>query len=1643
MFVRSPWGQDIIVSRVVSYVSGVTGTKVSIDRLYVTFSGNISLEGLYLEDEQQDTLIYSNELEVSIALLPLIKGDEINVKSVDWDGLTTHIYVDDSSKKFNYEFLIIAFAGTPDTTSVATETSASPEISIGDINFTDFQIHFEDALVGMKSQVSLGKFYLDINTLDLEEMRFGIEALEVSNTRIDYTETKPLVVTEPVQAEESTTTSMLPQLSLAKFSLKNVVMNYESVPDQMKARASIGDFLLNLPKADLGQQVITLENLSLNDSDISIWQRAEVQNQVVEAPDSTSTLIDFIWPDWQVEAGTLAMSNSSFVLNASDTLPLPNVFDPDQLSLTKLDLLISDVSLKPNDAKLTVQNFSLKERSGLNLQQFAFDLQVSDKNTSINNLSVTTNENSLEGQIKLDYSTLNDLINHPDASELFVDLPQFKVSLKEAFIFSPDLAQSEYVALLAEKPLTGSLKAAGTLDQIEIPLTSLNWGENTIINLSGSLRNPMDPDNMLIDFPQLSAETQKSDLIKIMSESEAGISFPENISLTGNLKGGMAEAVANVKLKTSDGTISLKGKFANAEAPSFSAEIAVDDLKLGKLLQNESLDTLSFKATIVGGGNSLNDLNFQLQSDFSHLKYDGYDFSGLSVVGDIKEGAGNLNVLFKDQNLDMTLKTLMQLDSIAPSFNTTLNVVGADLYELGLTTESIRTAFVFNAFFKGDAEDFELKSSITEGRAVYQRKAYNFGSFNLIARASVDSLNVHVNSSVLDTKITANKGVEDLLPIFQRQFERYFDTTVAAADSTEDPAKVNMSMVVRQAPILTEVFLQDLERLDSVVINLDFDEQTERLSAQLIAPYILYQGSEVDSLQVQLNGVKDIFNFSAGWAGINSGPVAIDRASLTGNIENSLISSNLTIYDDAEKLVYVDSETKLTNDTIQYHILPDQLLFDRKPWIIAADNQLRLATNFIDIVNFDLSNGNQSVTLGTRLPGQEHEHVGAIFENFQLATITNLLNADEPIARGVLGGDFVVENPFGNFGLLAELGITNLSVLEAPLGNLSLKAQSNSEENYNLDLILKGENVDLELIGGYHAAETGPELTLDLLLNKLQIALLEQFSNEAIAQSTGSISGKVDVSGTTSDPQYKGTLGFNDVSMFVKALNTKFSFASEQIKVDNSGLYLEQFVIRDRENNEFSLDGKILTTELTNPTFDLKLKADNFQLLNSTKEDNELFFGKVNMDANIQIQGDLNIPKVRGNFKINDASDLSLIVPESQLEVKAKDGVVLFVNRKNPDDILTRVKQNEVSSLAATLSGYDIETVLSVGQNATFKIIIDEATGDNLLISGTGDFSLGLEPNGRIRLSGKYELSGGHYETNLYNLVKRKFSIAPGGSITWGGDPYDAQLDMSAIYAIETSVAPLMAARTSGQSDASTSVYQEKLPFEVFINVKGVLLKPEISFNLEMAEDDRGALGGQVYAQVQQLNNQEEELNKQVFSLLVLGRFFPGAGSDGSSGGPASLALDNVNKVLSGQLNNYSDKLFGKTGLELGFDLNSTAGTEGSAPQTQLGISAKKRLFNDRLVVQVGSDVDVAGNQNAREGTPIIGNVSVEYLLTQDKRLRLQGFSKNVYEGVIDGQLTVSGIALIFSREFNKFKELWKRQVSEEAENNKKSKKDK
>ena len=850
----------------------------------------------------------------------------------------------------------------------------------------------------------------------------------------------------------------------------------------------------------------------------------------------------------------------------------------------------------------------------------------------------------------------------------------------------------------------------------------------------------------------------------------------------------------------------------------------------------------------------------------------------------------------------------------------------------------------------------------------------------------------------------------------------YFYRDESIADTIKNPVNVKLTGHIAQAPILDEVFFVNLKDVDTVDIQMDFNQKERQLSAKITAPHINYSNVELDSLNFFVETDHEQFDFDLSFKEINAGPLSIKRTSLKGNQVNNQLDLDFTAYHEDERLIHIATEITGSRDNLKLHVVPDSLIFNKKPWKTPVDNQMRYLVNRLEFDNFNFERNSQSVRIIDDKPGYDEDHVAITFENFKLSEFLSYLNPDEILATGNLNGNLTLEKPLTDTGMLADLTVRDFSFLEVDMGTLQMNGNALGGNSYAFNMDIAGGEVDLDLIGDYTAQNNQALLDLDLRINEVKMSALDGFSLGYLENGSGAFSGNFKLTGTLVEPEYNGALNFNQAKFTVAALNAPFTLPNEQLKVNNEGISMENFKILDSNQNQMVMSGTIGTESFINPTFDLQITAKNFQALNATKEDNDLIYGLATFNADATITGDLQIPIVKGNADLLPNTNITYVLPTATVNLEERDGIVVFVNKENPDAILTRSEEQ-----VAVVKGFDISTSFTVDKEAVINILIDQQTGDNFQVSGEGDFNFTMQPSGRMGLTGVYNISGGHYEMNLYNLVNRKFLLADGGKIRWSGDPFDAELEITAIYEIETSASSLMAARTSGADPSVRNRYKQVLPFYVYLNVDGELMAPEISFDLDMPENEQGALGGQVYGRIQEVNQQEGELNRQVFSLLVLNKFYPEVGSDGSRGGFASIARDNLNDALSDQLNVFSDKLLGTSGVELDFNLDTFTDYQGETPQerTQLDIAAQKKLLDDRLIVRVGSEVDVQGSSSTGEETPLIGNVSLEYVLTNDGRYRLKGFRRNEFENVIDGQTIVSGIALIFTQEFNKFDELW------------------
>ncbi|MCA1754367.1 MAG: translocation/assembly module TamB, partial [Spirochaeta sp.] len=337
---------------------------------------------------------------------------------------------------------------------------------------------------------------------------------------------------------------------------------------------------------------------------------------------------------------------------------------------------------------------------------------------------------------------------------------------------------------------------------------------------------------------------------------------------------------------------------------------------------------------------------------------------------------------------------------------------------------------------------------------------------------------------------------------------------------------------------------------------------------------------------------------------------------------------------------------------------------------------------------------------------------------------------------------------------------------------------------------------------------------------------------------------------------------------------------------------------------------------------------------------------------------------------------------------------------------------------------------VQVDNDTEVTIVVDQASGDRLVLRGGGLFSLAVDRSGETSLTGTYSISGGEYQLSFQNIVRRNFQILGGSNVTWVGDPLDAELNVAAEYNLRTSPVSLVGAYLTEQE---TTSYRRALPFQVLLELQGTMSEPEISFQLDMPSAERGALAGTVYNRLQQVNENEAERNRQAFALLVFNQFL-GEEFTGFDQGAAvaSGARSSAARLLSRQLNIISARVV--PGLDLSFEIESyeEIGEEGPEGRTELQVQLTRQFFEDRVSIELGGRFELEGEGRETDDVDgFAGDVVVEYLITEDGRYRIRGFQRREYEGPIEGTQATTGVAIVYTRRFDRFLDLFRRPQEE------------
>ncbi|MES2286476.1 MAG: translocation/assembly module TamB [Bacteroidota bacterium] len=1616
VLIQIPAVQTKVINAATSFISDKTHTRVELKKINISFPKSVVIEGLYLEDIKKDTLLYIGEVRVDIAFKDLI-NKKINISSLALEEVNLNVNRLETDTLFNYNFLLTAFSDTTKVEKVEPKKESSWTFGVDKVNLKNIRLHYDDNYGGTNAAIDLKHLNLKMDKIDLAQSIYSIDELLIDNL------TASVLIKKSETKEEKKSESILPKITANKIHINNTNFIYGDSVGKQSLITTINTFKLKNTTLDLEKQIVNLEKIGLSKSKITF---NTTDKAVSEKPVASSDTLKE-QSDWKVSVNKIDLDDNSFAYMVVNKPEIQRSFDASHLDYKHLTLEVENLKYSADKTEASIKKFAAEDKkNNFKITKFETDFSMDQHSITAKKLKVKTGNSSINADLGLQYSSLQSLQDSIQFMIVNADLKKVSIQNSDILYFSPQLIkQAFFKSGMNTTNVSGLI--TGPVNNLKGENVVIQTGVTTILKTDFIIAGLPDANAAYFNFPDLKIYTGKKDIAMMAGPSvPKSIELPENISMQIVFKGKLKSFESTVGISTSYGSAHLFATIDKNE--NFKSKVNISNFDLGSLLKNkEMFGPVSLTAETNGQGLDKNTIKAKVKVEVSQIYLNKYTYHDLKVNGDITGQQFDGKIKLDDENAAFDFDGLVNLSPDQENYKFHLNLTGANLQKLNITKEDLRIGLTAESNLKGgSAAKLNGNARINNIIIVHEGKKHVLDSFLVASINEPNKSDLKVSGALIGLNYTGTLSPDALPKVLTKFINNYFPFS-DSVNLKKDPKahNFNFDIQLHNHPIISEVFLPELKEFEPGLIQGSFDSQKNELKLSAAMRKIVYGTTEINDLAVDVISDVNELNYKISCRNVLNAQIKLENLVVDGKLADKKIFANVSSIDSAQnkkllirsQIVKNKENYKLTLDPHDFYLMNDR-------WDIASDNYIEFGKQGFLIHHLFLNKTESQINVAS-VHDQFNDDLNIAIKNFKLDDISGIIEKDTSLIKGNVDGNILLKRVNDTYGIIADAKISNLIVREVPIGNLSLKAENPTTEKFNIDLNLSGVDNNLRASGYFVPKGGNNSIHIEATIQSLSMKTAEAFSMGKISESSGNLTGKFLIEGSSESPEVTGELTFNNVLIKPAVLNNLLQLKHETVLLKKDGIYFNSFTILDPDQHTAIIDGAVKMKNFKDFIFELNLNTKDFMLFNTTAKENKEFYGRMIIDSKIDVKGPMTLPVVNAKLKMKKGSTFTFAVPEKKLTTDKGEDIVEFDAPEKLNPIL--YGENKKEKQKSGLVGFDISSIIEIDKQATLRLLMDPTSSDSLVVKGEAALNFTIDRSGKMSLTGAYNLNDGSYIVSLESVIKKKFMIDPGSTIIWSGDLLDAEISINAIYSVRASPIDLVADQMSGLSEADKNAYKQRYPFLVYLKLRGEISRPEISFEIQLPPEDKGILGGAVNAKLNMLNEDPSALNKQVFALLVLGRFVQENPLQTETNGVSTAARTTVGKFLSAQLNQLSSKVV--PGVELNFDVQSyddyqTGEAEG---RTQVDIGVKKQLFNERLTVQVGGVVDVEGaSAKQNSASDITSDVTLEYKMTKDGRYRLKGFRHNQYEGAIEGQLVETGAGVLYVRDFNKWKEFFR-----------------
>lgn len=1354
---------------------------------------------------------------------------------------------------------------------------------------------------------------------------------------------------------------------------------------------------------------------------------------------------------FEMDINSIKIDSFDFAYIRGGDLKPADKINYNDMRFNAINIIAENFTLCNDSINMKVKNLSLTEKSGLNLRKITTDsLKLSSTAISVKDAAIVLDDSWLDLH---DFSLNYNGWNMGD----FINKVAIRATIKDSYI---DMSTIEKFTP-SKRGWRSSVKfmgdCNGVISNLSGNITLAQTYGTAIRGAKFNLNGLPDIQQTLFTIDLMSLNTNAADIYHIVDDFTGKVPKKNSIltnagqiNLNGIFNGSFTKFSSKGNIRTLAGTIGFKVSNVKVrEAVKIVGSVNTEKLNTGILLGTKNLGNMDFSGNIDSYF-SKDSVNIDINSKITNFHYLNYPYSDITVNGTLinKQFKGYIGV--DDTNMELDFNGLIELDNAIPKYDFNLDIKHANLFAININKRDSISTISGNITADGEGTTLDNLNGIIVLQDLQYKNhldTVNVDKITIVTKNSENNKSLRLTSHFADIDLTAKQSYNNIIPYLTETINTYLpairdnqiDITnfkIKAPEKKkkekqqEEEKKIEQAqnsfyvatINVKEANNVASIFYPGLKLAKNSKVAFIFNPALNQFSFSLNSENIERENYWAHNININSRNVADSIYLFASADQLNLNSVYLPNLQIVGGVKNNNIFVSTRFnndYDGSNALITARAQFEKNGSSnvprITAQLLPSSFTISKVKWLMGSRN-ITIDSTRMSVDRLTLVSGDQRIDVNGVLSQNESDTLSANITKIKLDGFSEFVKSLGYNIEGNMNGSIKLMQRGDHYAIATNLAIEQIKLNEYEIPNIYVKSNPKDATTMEYKVSTPSSNFIHATYnystGKYNAAVDIKDANLSPLTPIMSVVGKDCDGNADINIQLDNKNRPLNINGDVKIKNFGTTIEFTGVNYKING----------DVKIKDNLYTLNSGTVTDPMGvvapMEASMNGGDRYARIR---YKIGVKPQSLLCLNTTLENNALFYGNVYATGDLEVAGHGN--NVTMTIAASAVNNSKFYMPLSDKSTIDEADFITFIKPKTEEQYTQRdlinIKRKE---RRASNSLFTLNITARVQSDTEVQLVIDPTLGDIIKARGDGELTMHIVPARSIfSIVGGYEITDGSYLFTLPNfkLLNKYFTIKPGSTINWTGNPLSANLNVTAVYKTKTSLAPLL---------GSLPQYSRRTDVNCNLSLSGQLLKPEITLGITVPDADPETAG-----LVNTALNTEESVSKQIFWLLFSNSFYADAAS--SSGTNVTVGMMGTAGAVTGIefLSNQISNWISNDKFNLGF--NYRPRSEMSSDELELNFSAP--LLNNRLILEAEGNYDFKNNntyttQNVKS---LSGNFYVTYILDKTGNLRTKAFSRQINTFDENQGLQESGVGIYYKEDFDKIKDLGKRYKKNRALN--------